>query len=515
MKTCIFRGINVRFLVKRFGGTCAKKRLATCIAAAALALLGASRPTHAAPVVVNVQTNDFEFQNGQVVNPYTGQGALITGDAHDWNVYPNDNPPRTFTGLVDSSGAPSSVTFFTPGTGLYTNSAADTGNFLLDGCLATGPGASAVPFTIGGLAPNSTYDLYLYGRSVAGNAQSFGGSFDITSGGTGVNPNPQSDNGGIGPSDYTSSSISTTALGKAYVNYHLLISNNSGQITGTYLQSFNGFQIQGPFGTVPEPASLGVLGIAAIAALRRRRFGRESTRPAGPMRVTPLCALCVVGSVSLVASVASVAPVQAVPISIGDAGFESPAYAEGAFGVVDAWTTSTPGITNGVHFGAYNPGTADYPGGAAPEGQGVGWIYNDWGLAEGEMNMQQTLSAVLTAGTHYTLTVDVGNPLTYPGDNYYEVELLAGSTLLALDESTLTIPKGTFRTSTVTYDATASDPALGQPLTISLVNYPTPDAVEIDFDNVRLDATAVPEPATLATLPLLAGASLSRRLRRR
>jgi hypothetical protein len=270
-----------------------------------------------------------------------------------------------------------------------------------------------------------------------------------------------------------------------------------------------GLGIEGLAFMVPEPASLSLLGIAVIAGLMRRRFVRESTRPGGQRRVTSLCALAVVGSVSLVASV------QAAPVSVGNAGFESPADAEGAFGVVDVWTTSTSGITNGAQFGAYNPGAADYPGGTAPEGLNVGWIYNVYAPSEEPYNMEQTLSAVLTAGTRYTLTVEVGNPLTYPGNNPYQVQLLAGSTVLAMDDNSLTIPKGTFQTSTVTYDATAGDPQLGQALTIRLVNLPDANASEVDFDNVRLNATAIPEPAALATLPLLAAASLSRRSRRR
>jgi hypothetical protein len=248
-------------------------RLAVCIAAAALVLLGSLRLVHAAPVVVNAQLNDFEDEGGNTRDPYTGQGALATADAHDWNDLPIFQS-STFTGLVDSSGAANGATLDVNGDGF---SGIQTGNFLLDGTRSVGPG-TGIPlgtFTIGGLTPNATYNLYLYGygqENTQANPVGFGGTFDITSG-AGSNPNPQTTSGAllVSGTDYTSSSISTSALGKAYVVYAGLIPNSSGQITGTYSSVFNGFQLQGPFGVVPEPGTLSVLSIAAIGLLARRR----------------------------------------------------------------------------------------------------------------------------------------------------------------------------------------------------------------------------------------------------
>src|SRR5262249_46590570 len=145
---------------------------------------------------------------------------------------------------------------------------------------------------------------------------SFGGTFNITSG-AGANANPQSTTGAplVSGVDYTSSTIDASAGGKASVVYANLPANDAGQITGTYRNIFNGLQLLGPTGSVPEPASLSLLGIAAIAGLMRRRSVRKSTRLAGQMRVTSRYAIGVVGSVSLGASV------QAVPVSVGNAGF--------------------------------------------------------------------------------------------------------------------------------------------------------------------------------------------------
>lgn len=238
MKAHMLCEVYSRFVLNPFAGAKGEMRLTMRIAAVLLAVLASSRAAHAAAVVVNVPMNDLDFENGSTFNPYTGQGALNTGGTHDWNVYPFTEP-QPFTGLVDSSGAPSSVTVAANGDGYTPGATLDTGNFLLDGSLSAGPGTGiSGAFTIGGLAPNSTYDLYLYGWNQAGSPSApvpFGTTFNITSGGTNGNPNPQSTSGAALTSgtDYTSSSISNSALGKAYVNYHNLISNSSGEITGT------------------------------------------------------------------------------------------------------------------------------------------------------------------------------------------------------------------------------------------------------------------------------------------
>jgi hypothetical protein len=93
--------------------------------------------------------------------------------------------------------------------------------------------------------------------------------------------------------------------------------------------------------------------------------------------------------------------------------------------------------------------------------------------------------------------VDVG----FPNWNFnpaaeYRIDLLAGSTVLASDSSQSIAPDE-WKTSTVTYTTQPGDP-LGQPLEIRLVNLATPgEGAEVDFDNVRLDASAVvPEPVS-------------------
>ena len=73
----------------------------------------------------------------------------------------------------------------------------------------------------------------------------------------------------------------------------------------------------------------------------------------------------------------------------------------------------------------------------------------------------------------------------FPG---YRVDILAGGEVLASDVNTLAITEGTFATSTVTFNSTADHPQIGQNLEIHLVNLANGPGLEVDFDNVRLDA---------------------------
>ncbi len=114
-----------------------------------------------------------------------------------------------------------------------------------------------------------------------------------------------------------------------------------------------------------------------------------------------------------------------------------------------------------------------------------------------EGGIAQVLNETLTTGMTYTLTVEVGNSYYYSWGQGYKVQLLAGDTLLAQDDSSQAPAIDTFETSTVTYVYDSADEALlGQPLQIRLLA--KPDNGELDVDNVMLDA--IPEPATMGLL---------------
>lgn len=232
---------------------------------------------------------------------------------------------------------------------------------------------------------------------------------------------------------------------------------------------------------------------------------------------------------------------QGASVAIVNPGFEdisgeSP-FNEFTFGPLNGWDLYDPGaITDNGDGPTYFIGTLQptivastgntttpqfFPGGA-PEGSRVGIAFNFSGSGGGgEYGLQQTLSHILQANTTYTLTALVGNIASgrdvgqndynlngFPG---YRIDLLAGAALLATTQTIDpgAIAEGAFATAEYQYTTGASDPELGQALTIRLVNlnqvdgaFPAAD-LEVDFDDIRLDATAIPEARTATLLALM------------
>jgi hypothetical protein len=128
------------------------------------------------------------------------------------------------------------------------------------------------------------------------------------------------------------------------------------------------------------------------------------------------------------------------------------------------------------------------------------------------VSISQTLSAVLTADTQYTLQVGIGNRASfYQG---YMVTLSAGGTVLATDSS-LSPGTGTFATSTISYLAPATGALIGNALTITLTAKGLSGQTE--FDDVRLStggaASGTPEPGTWMLFGLgIAGVFVGKRV---
>ena len=241
-------------------------------------------------------------------------------------------------------------------------------------------------------------------------------------------------------------------------------------------------------------------------------------------------------------------PVSAVIIPVVNHSFEDVAgessFNEFTFGPLNGWDLHDPGgITSGGDGPTYYIGTlAPQPVGqdgnpevyeffpdGAPDGNRVGIAFNFSGSGNtNEYGFVQTLSETVAVNTQYNLRVLVGNIASGDdlGGNFYNlngfpgyrIELLAidtgannplgSATVLAVDNNSLagSLAEGTFQESSIVYTATEGAPSLGLNLGIRLVNLNIVDQnatnadLEVDFDNVRLDATAVPEPAQASLL---------------
>jgi hypothetical protein len=181
-------------------------------------------------------------------------------------------------------------------------------------------------------------------------------------------------------------------------------------------------------------------------------------------------------------------------IEVKNSGFESPVIStEGSTSsVLTNWSLSSGGNASGAGL---NPSISQFPG-QAPEGQNVAWSSN--------REIFQYLDAVVLANTTYTLQVEVGNRLDKPFAGYrirlYGLNI--SSVTLAEDRDTVSPADGNFETSTLVFTTGSSDETLGRTLGISLFAFNGVDPYDAQacFDNVRLEATMVPEPTDMIGL---------------
>lgn len=205
----------------------------------------------------------------------------------------------------------------------------------------------------------------------------------------------------------------------------------------------------------------------------------------------------------------------ATPIAVTNSGFEAIPLSDGQFtqvpgfgcvlptcvastAPVPAWTP----IGNATNVATLNPTVGMFP--TIPGGENIAVI-------NGGAALSQTLPAILTANTLYTLEVFVGNRLDAPFPGYI-VELFAGAERIIVEES-LTPGSGEFALSSSTFTALAGDSSLGETLEIRLTSL----GLQTAFDNVSLTAAtlSVSEPGALAIFALgLAGTYVSTRRRK-
>ena len=201
------------------------------------------------------------------------------------------------------------------------------------------------------------------------------------------------------------------------------------------------------------------------------------------MSATTLPALVRVALAVLI-GVFAVGTADAGLLTIADPSFEGVALSPGAF---TSGTYAANSWNSYANAGIFRTTASQYPGGV-PDGVNVAY-------SSSSAVIDQVLSATLAANTTYTLTVDVGSRLDAPHNDGFTIELLAGGVLLSAASNSPTPANGTFVVATDAYTTGASDPHLGQALEIKLLSAPTG---QTSFDNVKLDATAVPEPGSLA-----------------
>lgn len=203
------------------------------------------------------------------------------------------------------------------------------------------------------------------------------------------------------------------------------------------------------------------------------------------------CAVYQVASLLITSALCCAIPnsIQAALVSIANPSFESPSLADGVFSfpstppsVIGGWTFSAAGS------GIVNPNAAYYTV-PVPDGSQVSYSNNSGAV------ISQVLGVNLTAGMTYTLQVDVGNRLgaAFPG---YRLGLYAGGNQLAIDNTSVMPADNSFQTATLVFHAQSANLFLGQPLEIRMNSS---GSGQINFDNVRLDASLATSPITVYT----------------
>jgi hypothetical protein len=201
---------------------------------------------------------------------------------------------------------------------------------------------------------------------------------------------------------------------------------------------------------------------------------------------------------------AGTAPAQVIPVANNS--FETPVTDRNGTGSITGWTRSN--LTGGAS-GIWRPnvGAAGADFNLIPDGSQVAFVQTG--------DIFQPLPNVLAANTRYDLLVDVGQDLLEPLlPGQFAVELRASGSVLATASAPTPAP-ARWNTVAVSYTALPGDPLLGQSLEIRLRDLnPSVTESDVNFDNVRVTMSPVPEPSSLALLALAAAGTAVRAGRR-
>ena len=215
-------------------------------------------------------------------------------------------------------------------------------------------------------------------------------------------------------------------------------------------------------------------------------------------------------------------------LGVPNASFEQPEFSDGGWipGVIDDWVVSG-GPTS--QTGVYNPIEDDYTG-ARDFDPGILPSPADWRqcayIGQNDTgSISQTLEDLLLPDTDYTLTVALGNRKNQLM-GAWKMELFGGTTSIAFNEGlaetathAYAAPEGLF--GDVTAFVSASDietyysSSLDEPLRIVLSRVAGSTASQVHFDNVRLDASPIPEPSAFILLTSAAAGLLCCLIRKR
>ncbi len=217
--------------------------------------------------------------------------------------------------------------------------------------------------------------------------------------------------------------------------------------------------------------------------------------------------LCVVLSVAALLTLSATC-VQAASVTVVNPSFEDPILADDGTGNPAGWTL----VGSAAIAQAWNPPVGSYSGadlsGTPTGADGANVVELMFNSAGGVAGFTQTTSAILTAGTTYTLTLALGNR----GDAGWQdgrtwnskialatADMAAGTYLDSLTFAAADLPWGSFTDKTLTFTVDAGNAHIGQAVTIVFgLEAPAGKYSASCFDNVRL--SAVPEPATLSLL---------------
>ena len=200
------------------------------------------------------------------------------------------------------------------------------------------------------------------------------------------------------------------------------------------------------------------------------------------------------------------AKADATPITVPNASFENPTTPTGGDGApIAGWMFNSQ---NGNLYGTSLIANSFTSEGAA-SGNNYAWMFND---VLGKTNTITSASSLgtIAANTKYTLTVAVGNVAGSDSASNHSPGNVAFSLLangLAFATDTVpngTVPDGTFKDFSLSFQTPSSGSIIGESLEIQLASLPTSSlGYGPAFDNVTLDATtiaAAPEPPTWALL---------------